>query len=68
MAEAARDRGLRFGVSEHLWISYKWFSVSHGADETGPMAGVKYDGAIPNLRICITMPIAPRNGQAGLER
>jgi alpha-L-fucosidase len=47
--KAARDRGLRFGVSEHLWISYKWFSVSHGADETGPMAGVKYDGADPKF-------------------
>jgi alpha-L-fucosidase len=38
---------LRFGVSEHLWISYKWFAVSHGADKTGPLAGVPYDGADP---------------------
>ncbi len=29
------EHGLRFGVSEHLWISYKWFAVSHGADKTG---------------------------------
>jgi hypothetical protein len=27
-----------------LWISYKWFSTSHGHDNTGPMAGVPYDG------------------------
>jgi alpha-L-fucosidase len=40
-------RGLRFGVSEHLWISYKWFAVSHGSDKTGPLAGVRYDGANP---------------------
>ena len=43
--KAARNHGLRFGVSEHLWISYKWFAVSHGADKTGPLAGVSYDGA-----------------------
>ncbi|HUX28550.1 MAG TPA: alpha-L-fucosidase [Terracidiphilus sp.] len=45
--KAARNHGLRFGVSEHLWISYKWFAVSHGADKTGPMAGVPYDGVDP---------------------
>src|ERR1022692_4638473 len=28
---AAMREGLKFGVSEHLWISYKWFSVSHGS-------------------------------------
>jgi alpha-L-fucosidase len=42
--DTARNHGLRFGVSEHLWISYKWFAVSHGADKTGPLAGVSYDG------------------------
>jgi alpha-L-fucosidase len=47
--DAARKQGLRFGVSEHLWISYKWFSVSHGADKTGPLAGVPYDGANPDF-------------------
>ena len=44
---AARNHGLKFGVSEHLWISYKWFSVSHTSDATGPLAGVSYDGVIP---------------------
>ncbi|GAC1701013.1 MAG: alpha-L-fucosidase [Candidatus Acidiferrum sp.] len=44
---AARKQGLRFGVSDHLWISYKWFSVSHGSDKTGPLAGVPYDGVDP---------------------
>jgi alpha-L-fucosidase len=42
--KAAEKQGLRFGVSEHLWISYKWWSVAHGADKTGPLAGVPYDG------------------------
>lgn len=43
-AAAARREGLRFAVSDHLWISYKWFSTSHGHDSAGPMAGVAYDG------------------------
>jgi alpha-L-fucosidase len=46
-AKAARDHGLRFGVTEHLWITYKWFSTSHGADQSGPLAGVPYDGQDP---------------------
>jgi alpha-L-fucosidase len=45
--QAALKQGLRFGVSEHLWISYKWFAVSHGSDKSGPYAGVPYDGADP---------------------
>jgi len=47
-AQAARDAGLKFAVSEHLWITYKWFSVSHGHDEKGPYAEVPYDGADPS--------------------
>jgi alpha-L-fucosidase len=45
--KAAQKQGLRFGVSEHLWISYKWWATSHGADAAGPLAGVAYDGADP---------------------
>jgi alpha-L-fucosidase len=45
--KAAMKEGLPFGVSEHLWITYKWFAVSHGSDQTGPLAGVPYDGADP---------------------
>jgi alpha-L-fucosidase len=47
--DAARKQGLRFGVSEHLWISYKWFAVSHGADKIGPFAGIPYDGTDPKF-------------------
>ena len=69
-AKAARNQGLRFGVSEHLWISYKWFSVSHGSDATGPYAGVPYDGADPvNVSLYINSDQIwgnPANGQ-GLE-
>jgi alpha-L-fucosidase len=45
--DAARKRGLRFGVSEHFARSYNWIQRSHGSDAEGPMAGVPYDGADP---------------------
>jgi alpha-L-fucosidase len=45
--QAARKQGLRFALSEHLAFSYLWWTVSHGSDQTGPMAGVPYDGADP---------------------
>lgn len=46
-AAAARRHGLRFGVSEHLERAYNWFNTNKGADRTGPLAGVPYDGADP---------------------
>ena len=45
--QAALKRGLKFGVSEHLWISWKWWGVSHDADTSGEFAGVPYDGVDP---------------------
>lgn len=45
--KAAQKQGLRFGVSDHLWISYKWFAVSHMSDKEGPLVGVPYDGTNP---------------------
>jgi alpha-L-fucosidase len=43
-AAAARKQGLHFGVSIHQARNWWWFQSSHGADKTGPMAGVPYDG------------------------
>jgi alpha-L-fucosidase len=45
--EAARKQGLKFGVSDHLWMAYKWMSVSRSSDRNGPLAGVPYDGVDP---------------------
>jgi alpha-L-fucosidase len=45
--EAARNAGLRFGVSEHVWGSYNWWTTNKGADKTGPYSGVGYDGNDP---------------------
>ena len=46
-AAAARARGLRFGVSEHLSNSFDWFAPSHLADTKGPYANIPYDGQNP---------------------
>ena len=45
--DAARKRGLRFGVSEHLGASHNWWYPSHGYDQFWPKIGVDYDGANP---------------------
>lgn len=47
--DAARKRGLRFGVSEHLSNSFDWFAPAHTSDKTGPYAGVPYDGSDPKF-------------------
>jgi alpha-L-fucosidase len=46
-AAAARARGLRFGVSEHLSNSFDWFAPAHLADTKGPYANIPYDGQNP---------------------
>ena len=42
--------------SEHLGASFTWFQDSHGADKTGPLAGVPYDGANPHTKISTISP------------
>ncbi|MEO6548990.1 MAG: alpha-L-fucosidase [Ferruginibacter sp.] len=44
---AAQKQGLKFCISDHLWVSYKWFSSSKGSDKNGAFAGIPYDGANP---------------------
>lgn len=44
---AARKRGLKFGVSEHLGASHSWFATNKRSDTTGPYAGIPYDGSDP---------------------
>ncbi|MDE2265468.1 MAG: alpha-L-fucosidase [Alphaproteobacteria bacterium] len=38
-----RERGLRFGVSNHSAHAWHWFQVAYGYDAVGPLAGVRYD-------------------------
>jgi alpha-L-fucosidase len=42
--KAARDRGLPFGLTEHIATTFSWLTVNKGADKEGPYAGVPYDG------------------------
>jgi len=57
--KAAQKYGLRFGVSEHMGASFTWFQASHGADKTGPLAGVPYDGADPQYEDLYHQRAAP---------
>jgi alpha-L-fucosidase len=59
--KAAKKQGLRFGVSEHLGASFTWFQPSHGADKTGPLAGVPYDGADPQYQDLYHFPADPND-------
>jgi alpha-L-fucosidase len=43
-AKAARDQGLRLGVTVHQARNWWWYQTAHGADKAGPYAGVPYDG------------------------
>ncbi len=43
-SRAARNHGLRFGVTIHQPRNWWWMQVAHSADTTGSLAGVPYDG------------------------
>lgn len=43
-AKAARKYGLPFGVSVHAAHSWTFYEPSRGADNKGPLKGVRYDG------------------------
>ena len=45
-AKAAKAQGLPFGVSLHAAHAWSWYEVSQGADKTGLLAGVPYDGKL----------------------
>ncbi|MFC5743601.1 alpha-L-fucosidase [Dyella tabacisoli] len=44
-AKAAREHGLRFGVSNHSAHAWHWFQTAYGYDGEGPLEGVRYDAA-----------------------
>lgn len=45
-AKAAKNNGLRFGVSVHAAHAWTWYETAQGADKEGPLAGVPYDGKL----------------------
>ncbi|HEX7800372.1 MAG TPA: alpha-L-fucosidase, partial [Asticcacaulis sp.] len=42
-AKAARDHGLRFGLSNHLAHAWHWWQTAYGYDPEGPVRGLRYD-------------------------
>ncbi|MCP4311533.1 MAG: alpha-L-fucosidase [Bacteroidetes bacterium] len=48
--DATLKHDLRFGVTTHLARSWSWFQTSHGADKSGPYAGIPYDGNDPEFK------------------
>ena len=42
-AKAARQAGLKFGVSNHAAHSWHWYQTAYGYDPTGPLKGQRYD-------------------------
>ncbi|MGI6315744.1 MAG: alpha-L-fucosidase [Christensenellales bacterium] len=49
-AKAARERGLPFGLTEHLGATFSWWRGNKGHDNYGPYKGVPYDGNDPAYR------------------
>jgi alpha-L-fucosidase len=45
-AKAARNQGLKFGVSVHAAHAWSWYETSQGADKKGEFAGIPYDGKL----------------------
>jgi alpha-L-fucosidase len=46
VAKAAKAHGLRLGVTVHAAHAWSFYEVAQGADKTGPLAGVPYDGKL----------------------
>lgn len=45
-ADACRRKGIRYGVTFHHEYTWWWWQTAFGADSTGEMAGVPYDGSL----------------------
>lgn len=43
-AEAAKKRGMKFGVSVHAAHAWTWYETAQRSDKNGPYKGVPYDG------------------------
>jgi alpha-L-fucosidase len=44
--KAARQQGLRFGVTVHASHAWTWYEVAQRSDKSGPYAGIPYDGKL----------------------
>lgn len=55
---AADERGLPFGITEHLDAAFSWMAVNKGSGKHGQFAGVPYDGSIRRTGICASTTAA----------
>jgi alpha-L-fucosidase len=46
VAKAAKSHGLRLGVTVHASHAWTFYELAQGADKTGKLAGVPYDGKV----------------------
>lgn len=61
MRDAALRHGLRFGVTTHFDRSINWLQPAHGADKSGPKAGVPYVTLTPQNQDLYLLPRADGN-------
>ena len=45
-AKAVRNAGLRLSLTSHGDRAWSWYQAAQGADPSGPLAGVRYDGLL----------------------
>jgi alpha-L-fucosidase len=45
-AEEARKRGMKFAITFHHEYSWWWWADAYRADQSGPKAGIPYDGTL----------------------
>nr|WP_262920118.1 alpha-L-fucosidase [Niabella hibiscisoli] len=45
-ARAAKKAGLPFGCSIHAAHAWRWFETAQRSDQSGPLAGIPYDGKL----------------------
>jgi alpha-L-fucosidase len=45
-AKAARNNGMKFGVSIHAAHAWTWYETAQRSDKNGPYAGIPYDGKL----------------------
>jgi len=63
--KATVANGLHFGVASHVARTFRWLQTAHGADKTGPLAGVPYDGQDPKFADLYGVPW--NNSEPGYE-
>ena len=46
ITKAAKNNGLRLGLSVHAAHAWNWYETAQRSDKNGPKAGIPYDGKL----------------------